>query len=70
MTLSISYPQILDQVSPTPSELDYTQANMEFNADKNRYPHIKPSKSIDYIKKIITAARNSLFCQMIVTECY
>ena len=42
---------------------------MEYNAGKNRYPHIKPSKLIDYIKKNILSHKNYLN-QMTIVECY
>ena len=42
---------------------------MEYNAGKNRYPHIKPSKLIDYIKKNMLPHKNYLY-QMTIVECY
>ena len=44
---------------------------MEYNAGKNRYPHIKPSKLIDYIKKNILPHKNYLsddHCRVLLRE--
>ena len=37
--------QLIAQMSPGYLESDYTQANMECNLNKNRYPNILPSMS-------------------------